>query len=139
MTHLAVDELDVARALGITVSSAVLCTGLVPFVLGHSAIGIHGREVQSAVQPTGEVRDVHVKGEFLAQQVKHLIRAVVLHQVQAGTDVGAGDELQCQRVSISGYAVGCLVVCPVQGAVLGTCLVIGAESSVPLGICQFNP
>lgn len=67
ITNLTVDELQVTRALGVTVASTVLGASLVVLVLGQSAIGVHGDEVQSTVQATGQLGNIDIKGELLVQ------------------------------------------------------------------------
>jgi len=67
-----VDELDVARALSITVTSSVLGTGLVVGVLGHTTILGHLNKVESTVETTGELRDIDIKRKFLVVGVEHL-------------------------------------------------------------------
>jgi hypothetical protein len=47
---LAVDELEITRALRVAIAGTVLGTGLVAGVLGRTTILIHGDEVQSTVE-----------------------------------------------------------------------------------------
>lgn len=49
-TYLAVDELEVTRALAVAITSPVLGTGLIRRVLGHATVGSHGHKVQSTVE-----------------------------------------------------------------------------------------
>jgi hypothetical protein len=51
---LAVDELEITRALRVAVACAVLGTGLVARVLGQTAVLVHGDEVQGAVETAAE-------------------------------------------------------------------------------------
>ena len=47
---LAVDELEIPRALGVAVAGAVLGTCLVAGILLHAAILVHGNEVEGSVE-----------------------------------------------------------------------------------------
>src|SRR6185312_3310580 len=87
--HHSVDELDIARALAIAVASTVLGTSLVVWILGHAAISVHGHKVQGAVEAAADARDVHVKGKLVAEQGEHLVRLVILHEIQPAANVGA--------------------------------------------------
>jgi hypothetical protein len=49
---LTVDELQVTRALAVTVTCAVFGTGSIAGVLALATIGVHGNEVQRSVQAT---------------------------------------------------------------------------------------
>jgi hypothetical protein len=49
-THNTVDELDVARALSVTVTGTVLGTSLVARVLGETTVLVHRGEVESTVE-----------------------------------------------------------------------------------------
>lgn len=131
-THLSVDELQVARALRVTVASTVLSTSLVAIVLGQATVGVHGNEVQSSVQAARQPGGIHVEGELLVEQLEHLISAFVLHQEQTGANVGTGDEAQGQSVTIGGGTVSAFIVGTIQSTVGGTGLVIGAEGFIPL-------
>jgi hypothetical protein len=51
-TYLASNELEILRALGITVTSAVGGSRLVGRVLGQAAICVHGDKVQGAIDTT---------------------------------------------------------------------------------------
>lgn len=66
-----VDELQVARALAVAVTSTVLGTGLVGRVLGQTAIGVHGDEVDSAVQAASNLGDINIHGELVAKESEH--------------------------------------------------------------------
>lgn len=131
---LAVDELEITGALGVTVARAVGGAGLVARVLGHATVRVHGDEVEGAVQTAGQVGDVHIKGELLAEQVEHLVLGVRGHEEHAATDVGVGalgDEAERQGITRGGDTVGGLVVGAVNAAVGGTGLIIRAEAGVP--------
>lgn len=107
----AVDPLDVVGALGVAVSSSVLCTSLV-VALADATISSHFDEVQSSIQATGELRDINVKGELLADEVEHLVLGISLHEVSTRTDIGAvlslGDELDAQSIVASGDTISAL-------------------------------
>lgn len=49
LTHLSGDELEVSRALSITVTGTKLGTSLVGWVLGKTTIGVHLDKVQGTV------------------------------------------------------------------------------------------
>lgn len=133
---LAIDELDVMRALRVTVTGSVLGTSLVGGELGHATIGVHLTEVHSTVQTARQLRHIHVKGELLVEKVEHAVLAVRRHQVSTRTNVPAvavaGDEVELQGTGArSGDAVGATVVCTIEGAVCGAGSSIRAESCVP--------
>lgn len=105
LSYHAIDELEIPRALGITVSGSVLGTGLVARVFRHATIGIHSHKVQSTVQTARKVRDIHIEGELVVQQVEMLIRLVILHKVQTRANVGTGDEAELKLGSRSSDTV----------------------------------
>jgi hypothetical protein len=74
-SYLAVDELEITRALRVTVTSTVLGTGLVGRVLAHTTVLIHADEVDSAVQPARQLAEIDIEGKFVAKQCKHGILA----------------------------------------------------------------
>ena len=94
--YLAIDELDVLRALSVAVASSVLGTSLVAGIFRQTTIGVHLDEVQSTVETARQVRHVDVEGELLVFQLEHRVRGVIVHQVDTGADV-------CVRAS--GYKV----------------------------------
>lgn len=106
---LSVDVLDVVGALSIAVSGSELGTGLV-VALVDATIGGHLNEVKSAVQTAGQLGNVNIEGELLADDVEHLVLGVRLHQVGTGTNVSGvgalGDELQGELVAAGGDTVG---------------------------------
>lgn len=91
---LTTDELQVTRALRVTVPNTVLSTSLVVGVLGDTTIGVHGHEVEGTVQTAREVGDIDGEGELLVQQVEDLVVGVIGHQVGTRSDVGTGNEVQ---------------------------------------------
>lgn len=132
---LAVDELQVTGALGVTVASSVPGTGLVAGVLGLATVGVHGDEVQGSVQAAGQLRDIDIEGELLTQELKHLVLRVRSHQEGTATDVlvsALGDEAQLQGSVIGRDAVGGLVVGAIDAAVGSAGLIIRAQVRVPL-------
>lgn len=131
MTYLAVDELDVTRALRIAVTSTVLGTGLVAGELGHSTIRVHLTEVQSTVETAGELGHVNVESELLVQELEHVVLGLAVQEVDTRADVGARHELKSERVAGGGDTVGALVVGTVKCAVRGTSHTVGAEGGVP--------
>jgi hypothetical protein len=71
ITYLAVDELQVARTLRVTVSSAVLGTSSVVGILGHAAVLVHRDKVEGAVEAAREVRHVNIERELVSEQGEH--------------------------------------------------------------------
>ncbi len=133
---LAVDELDVLRALAVAVARAVLGTGLVALESRHSAVLVHLAEVDGAVQTAGEVGHVHIHGELLVQQVKQAVLGIAGHQIHAGADVRPvvvlGDKVELQRPRRRRRdAVRLLILGAVKGAVGRACLAVGARRRVP--------
>lgn len=106
----AIDELEIPRALGVTVSSSVLGTGLVGRVFRHATIGIHSHKVQSTVQTAGEVRHIDIEGELVVQQVELLICLIILHEVQTRANIRAGDEAELKLGSRGSDTVSACVI-----------------------------
>lgn len=129
-----IDELNVVWALGVTVSSSIFGAGFV-VALVQAAISGHFDKVEGAVETTGQLGNVHVKGELLADQVEHLIFGVGLHEIGARADVARvlalGDEFEGQGIAAGGDPVGARVVSTINGAVLGASHAIRAGSGVP--------
>lgn len=86
---LTIDELQVARALCITVAGAVFGASLVGRVLRLATIFIHGDEVQGTIQATAELGQVNIKGELVAQKLERLVLIDAIHQVKTGANVGS--------------------------------------------------
>jgi hypothetical protein len=110
---LSVDELNVVGALSIAVSSTELGTGLV-VALAHAAVREHLHEVESTIQTARQLGYINVEGEFLANEVEHLVLGVRLHQVGTGSNVGRagtlGDELEGQSTATGADTVGTCAV-----------------------------
>ena len=133
---LAVDELDVLRALAVAVARAVLGAGLVALEARQAAVLVHLAKVDGAVQAAGELGHVHVHGELLIEQVKEAVLGIAGHQVHAGADVRPvvvlGDKVELQRPwRRRRDAVRLLIVGTVKGAVGRACLAVGARRGVP--------
>jgi hypothetical protein len=136
-TYFSVDELNILRTLGITVSSSVLGTSLICGVLAHSPVCIHLCKVKSAVKTAREVRHVNVEREFLTQQLKHLIFSCAAsgHQVCSRADIGRTAALR-YKAELDGVAAGrdaisAGVVSSIQSAVGGASLAIWAKGCIP--------
>ena len=148
--RLAVDELDVVRALRVAVARAVLGAGVVAAVLREAAVATHLHKVQRAVQAAGQLAHVHVEGELAVLELEHLVVRVVLHEEHAAADVRAVvpaaaraavcHEVQPQRRALArrprrgAHAVGGLVVghgARIQRAVLRAAHRVGADRHVP--------
>ena len=130
------------RALGITVASAVLGTGLVAREARLTAVLIHLNEVEGTVDATRQVGDVDREGELFVLELEHLVVVVILQHVEAGADIGRvltrGDEVEPQAVSIGDDTVRVDHLIrgnAVEGAVLGTSYGVRAEAGIPLGAC----
>ena len=129
--YLTVDELDILGALRIAVTGTELRTSLVGRELRETTILSHLDEVKSTVKTAGKVGHVDVEGELLVQELEHLVVGSVLHQVDTGADVGAGDELEGERIAASGDTVGASVVSTVNSAVLSASGGIRADAGIP--------
>jgi hypothetical protein len=68
-TYLAIDELDVMRALGIAIASPELRAGLIAGILRHPSVFVHRYEIERPVQATGKVRYVHREGKLLHKRL----------------------------------------------------------------------
>lgn len=93
----------------IPLTSSVFGTSLV-VALVDATVGSHLNEVKSTIQAAREVGNVNIEGEFLVDEVEHLVLGVALHEVGTRSDVGRvrtlGDELQGQGIVGSGDTVG---------------------------------
>ena len=119
--YLSVDELDVLRALGVTVSRTELGTGLVVGEASHTTIGVHLDEVESAVETARKLGHVNVECELLVLQVEHVVGRFILKKVDTRADVGVrarGDELEREGAATCGDTVGSLVVRTIDSTVL---------------------
>lgn len=100
-----VDELEITGALRVAVSSTVFRTSLVVREPGDSAVRVHLREVDSAVQAARKVRNVDVKGELPVKHFEELVRGVGVHEVHTRPDVRASDEFERKGVASGGDTV----------------------------------
>lgn len=102
-TYLTIDELQIMRTLGITVTSTISSTSLIGGVLGHTTISIHLHEIQCSIQSTWQLAHIYIKSELLVLQVEHLILVGGSQQVEPGTNVGGigsmGYEAERERFS----------------------------------------
>ena len=126
---LTTNPLEVAGALGVTVTSTVLGTSGVA-TIALATIGIHGDKVEGAVHAAGDGGQVHVEGELVARKIEHLVCRGVLHEIETGANVGSilvlGDKVERQGIAAGGSTVGTLVVGTFNSAVLGAVGVAGA-------------
>ena len=137
---LSVDELDVVRALSITVTSAISSPGSVGGVFRQAAILHHLDKVEGSVQPTVKLAIIHGKRELLVEEVEHHI--VLLVRVQ---EVGPGanvprvrpfrDKAERELVPVGVSVVSALPVDAVDAVNDAVCRAGGgvwAEVGVPL-------
>ncbi len=111
--YLAVDELDVVRALGVAIASPVLGTSLVRREPAGATVLVHLDEVERTVETAGEARHVDVEGELLVLQVECLVGAVILgEEVDTRTNVrrvrALGHELETEGIAARRDTVGTL-------------------------------
>ena len=67
----------------------LLMPHLICGIFAHAAILVHLHEVQGPVQPTGELRHIHVEGELAVLEVKHVVVLLVRGQQEGSrADVG---------------------------------------------------
>ena len=108
-TYNSVDKFDIARALAVAISSAILSASLVAVVLGKTAILIHRNKVKGTIQTAADTRDINVESEFVAQDSEHLIGTVILHKIETTTNVGAirtlGHKLQAELIATGGNSI----------------------------------
>merc|ERR1712168_1215431 len=82
------NELQIMRALCITVASAVGSSGLVSFIFTHTTILFHFNKVEGTIQATWELRYINIEGELPIQEFEHLILlAAGFHQVNSASIV----------------------------------------------------
>jgi len=135
-----IDELDVMRALSITVTSSKLGSCLVVGVLGHASISIHANKVKSSVDSAIKLGIVNCECEFLSFELEDLILRFVVQHVHSGSNVlcvlTLGHKVQPEsgtsgRNTISvDHIIG---VDSINSTVCGTSDGIGAERLVPRG------
>jgi hypothetical protein len=113
--------------LRVTVTCSILGTSRVTLVLAQATISVHGGEVQGAVQATWEVRDIDVKGEFVANEVESLIGLIILHKVDTRANVCSSDKLEGKRITSGCDTVGSLIVSTVDRTVCSARLGVRAE------------
>lgn len=121
VTRLAIDELDVVRALSVTVTSSVLRTGRVSRVLGLATVSVHLNEVHRSVQSAREIGHIDVEGELLVLEVELQVGVFIVQKVDSGANVGVRalrNEVETQRVASRSDTVDTAVICTVQGAIL---------------------
>ena len=131
MTCLSVNELDIFGTLRVAVTSTVLGTSLVVGVLGHTTIGIHLGQVESAIETARKVGHVNIEGELLVDKLKELIFAVALEKVATRADVGASLKLEGQSITGGGDTVSACVVSTIESAFLSASDGVRADASVP--------
>lgn len=132
---LAVDELDVTRALRVAVAGAVLGASLVTRELGHTTISSHLGEVEGAIETARKVGNVNIERELLVKGFEHLVVGLVCHEVDTRADVLAlrlGDEFEGQSVAASGDTVGARVVSTVNSAARSASVRVTANAGIPL-------
>lgn len=109
ISYLAIDELQIARALRITVSNTILSSSLVSRVSAHSTILVHGHEVKRAIETARKVGDIHIEGELVVQEVELLVRGIGVHKIEARPNIGSilsnSDELKLEGISACGSTV----------------------------------
>ena len=134
-TRLAVDELDVSRALRVAVASTVFGTCLVGREPRHATILVHRREVECAIESTRKLGQIHVEGKLLVEDLEHLVFGVARHKVHTTADilpVTVGlNELEGERVTARCNTVRPTIVGTFEGTVGCAALVIRAETRVP--------
>merc|ERR1719391_454637 len=82
------NELQIMRALCITVASAIGSSRLVSFIFTHTTILFHFNKVEGTIQATRELRYINIEGELPVQQFEHLILlAARFHQVNSASIV----------------------------------------------------
>jgi hypothetical protein len=81
----------------------------------------HRDEIQRSIEATGQLREIDIKAELVADQIEHLIVVCVLHEVCSRTDVGRVlslcDKLEIELVARGGDAISTAVVRSFDGAV----------------------
>jgi len=131
---LAINELDVTRALRVAVSGTVCRASLVVRVLGLATIGVHLDEVESAVQAARKLRDIHVERKLLVWQGEHMVVGTVVQKVHARADVLCGvrgDELQREGISGRRDAIGVGVIRAFEHTGLRADRVACADRGIP--------
>jgi len=133
-TYHAVDEFDIAGALGVAVTSSILGTSLVGGESGETTISVHLGEVEGAIETARKVGNVDIESEFLVEELEHLVGSFAGHHVNTRTDVLLGavcDEFEGKSVTAGGDTVSAGVVCTIESAVFGASGTVRAESLVP--------
>jgi len=123
--------------LCITVSCAVFGTGFVGGVFRKSSISWHLGEVERSVKPARQIRNIHIKSEFLTHELEHLIFSgtASLHQVGSRSNIGVFARCS-HKLEFKGITRGCnaivgRIISSFQSTVWSTCLCIRACGSIP--------
>jgi len=115
---LAINELEVVRALSITVTHAIFGTSI--SILRLATISIHLHKIQSTIETTIQFGIIHSVGELLVLQLEEHVRVVGIHEVRSRSNILAvralGHKAKGKRISRTLDTIGACV----------------------LGICSFN-
>jgi hypothetical protein len=115
-------------------TSSIFGTGGV-VALVETTVGGHLNKVQSTVQTARKLGNINIEGEFLSDDVEHLVFGVGLHEVGSGSDVGGVgalcNELEGKSISAGADTVGARVVSAIDSTCLRTSGTVFARGSIP--------
>ena len=125
--RLALDELDVVRALSIAVACAVGCTGV---VVADTLVAVlrHLDKVEGTIDATRQFGDVDIDSELLVDELKHLVGLLIgAHHVKTAANVGCvttlGEEVELKIVTVRADSIDVAHIILrdlVEGAILRT-------------------
>jgi hypothetical protein len=99
-----VDELDVMRALSITIANTVVSSSLVA-VFAHTTISIHLREVKGTVKSTREGADINIEGKLSVLKVELHVVVILVQQESSRSNIFSvgvlGHEAKLEGVSLN--------------------------------------
>lgn len=134
---LPVYELDIVGALGIAVASTVSGASLVIGKTCAATIRVHLYKVQSAVEAAWKLADIDIEGEFGVLQTEHLVRVVILQEVNSRANIrpvlALSYESKVQLVARGGHPIRVSIFArrSLQHTVVGARLWIGTERVAP--------
>lgn len=90
-----------------------MSASLVGWILRHATVGIHRREVQSAVKTAPKVGNVDIECELVIEWLKQVVLGRRVQEVDTGTNIDLGavsNEVEPEGAAGGGNAVSATIV-----------------------------
>jgi len=132
---LTIDELEIMRALSITITHAIFGTSI--SILGLATISIHLHKIQSTIEATIQFGIIHGVGELLVLQLEEHVRVIGIHEIRPRSHILAvraiGHKAKGKRISrtLNAICAGVLGICSFNDAIGCARGGIRAESCIP--------